>query len=51
MDKRPNRTNIQISTEIRDQLRMLLKYKEKNGKHYLETYDDLLGRWLNIKII
>jgi len=50
MDKRNNRTNIQISTEIRDALRMKLRYKKRNGKHYLETYDDLLCRWLNIKI-
>ena len=48
MDVRKNRTTIQISKEIRDQLRMLLKYKKRNGKHFLETYDDLLERLLNI---
>jgi len=51
MDQRKNRTTIQISKETRDGLRNKLKYKKgKNGKHFLETYDDLLCRWLNIKI-
>jgi predicted metal-dependent hydrolase len=50
MDQRKNRTTIQISTEIRDALRNELGYKKINGKHYFETYDDLLIRMLNIKI-
>ena len=49
MDQRKNRTTIQISKETRDGLRNKLKYKKgKNGKHFLETYDDLLERLLNI---
>lgn len=49
MDKKENRTTIQISTEIRSQLNDLKTYKKINGKSYLETYDDLLIRLLNIK--
>jgi len=43
MDQKTNRTTIQISKEIRDELRKRLRYKKgENGKHFLETYDDLL---------
>jgi len=48
MDKRKDRTTISISLETLEMLRSNLKYKERNGKHFTETYDDLLERLLNI---
>lgn len=48
-DKRPNRTTIQISQETLKLLRKSLRYNERNGRHYLETYNDLLCRMLNLK--
>ena len=44
MDKRQNRTTIQIERKTLDLLRSNLGYKERNGKHFIETYDDLLMR-------
>jgi hypothetical protein len=44
MNKRENRTTIQIEKKTLDLLRSQLEYKERNEKHFIETYDDLLKR-------
>lgn len=44
------RTTILIEKETLQELRKLKSYKKgKNGKHYLETYDNLLRRLLKWK--
>lgn len=44
MDQRKNRTTINISQETLNLLKDNLQYKKKDGKHFQETYDDLLMR-------
>ena len=39
-----NRTTIQIESETLELLRSKLEYTKRNGKHFLETYDDLIQR-------
>jgi hypothetical protein len=42
--KQKEKVKIGIDTETLYLLRSQLKYKEIGGKHYLETYDDLIKR-------
>ena len=42
--KKTGRTTISISSEVLILLRNNLGFKKINGKHYIETYDDLLER-------
>jgi hypothetical protein len=42
--KKTKRTTISISSEVLILLRNNLEYKERDGKHFIETYDDLLER-------
>jgi len=44
MDQRKNRTTITIGKKTLDLLRSKLGYKNRDGKHFIETYDDLLDR-------